>query len=65
MNNIKTDILYKLNALIVTLSDVRVSGEKDCEAMFGSLKLLRDLCAEVSNCDIKESEKKPGKAKEE
>lgn len=60
MNEVKDEVLCKLNTLIGVLNKISVSGEQNCDNVSGSIKIVRDICNTISKCEItKTEEKKP------
>ena len=63
MNDIKNEILIKLNTLIGILNNVTVSGEQNCDNISGSIKIVRELCGIISKCEFEKKDEKPVLAK--
>ena len=64
MNEIKNEILYKLNTLIGILNNVEVKGEQNCDNISGGIKMVRDICSLISKCSVEKPDEKKSAAKQ-
>lgn len=58
----KNEILEALSAVISTLNEIPVSGERDCGNMFGCLRTLKDIGAKIAGLELSEPTKEQGEA---